>query len=232
MLPAEIAGLVAGPASLGGAFLHAYPAADRMFTFTPARQQEARAFQFSLTRREVQRGETLSGASLRVGPVVDQHPDHVRMMFRRGPHQRRLMLQRLLRVHVGPGGNQQPHARRSLPVPAQVMIGVSPVAIAVFGLAPAFSSRSTSAAFPLVHASDSGVMRRSLAAFTSAPARINRSAISRSFQWAAQSSAVAPSSDRTLTSAPLSEQGTDGRRRLDSWPPRPGEGRRWRPRRP
>ena len=44
----------------------------------------------------------------------------------------------------------------ALPVPAHVMSGVSPVAIGVFGFAPALSSRSTSAALALVHASDSG----------------------------------------------------------------------------
>jgi hypothetical protein len=43
-----------------------------------------------------------------------------------------------------------------LPVAEQVMIGVSPVAIAVFGLAPAFSNRSTSTGLALVHAADSG----------------------------------------------------------------------------
>ena len=48
----------------------------------------------------------------------------------------------------------------ALPVPAHVMIGVSPVAIAVFGFAPALSSRSTSAAFALVHASDNGVVAK------------------------------------------------------------------------
>ena len=90
----------------------------------------------------------------------------------------------------------------ALPVPAHVMSGVSPVAIAVFGFAPAFSRRSTMAALAFVHASDNGVVRRSLAASTCAPARMRRSAVSRSFQCAAQSSAVDPSSARTLGSAP------------------------------
>ena len=81
------------------------------------------------------------------------------------------------------------------------MSGVSPVAIGVLGLAPAFRSSSTSGALPLVQASDSGVMRKSFAAFASAPARISRSAVATSFQCAAHSSAVEPSSDRTFTSA-------------------------------
>ena len=48
----------------------------------------------------------------------------------------------------------------ALPVFAQVISGVSPVAMGVFGLAPDFSSDRTSAEFPLVQASDSGVIAK------------------------------------------------------------------------
>src|SRR3974390_2442826 len=89
----------------------------------------------------------------------------------------------------------------ALPVFAQVRSGVSPVAIAVFGLAPDFRSNRTSAAFPLVHASDTGVIRQSFAALAPPPAPTSRPAVSRSFQWADHSSAVEPSPERTLTSA-------------------------------
>ena len=44
-----------------------------------------------------------------------------------------------------------------LPVRAAVISGVSPSGEAVFGLAPAFKSSSTSFALALVHANDSAV---------------------------------------------------------------------------
>src|SRR6516225_6591091 len=86
----------------------------------------------------------------------------------------------------------------ALPARAQVMSGVSPVAVAVFGLAPDFRSSRTSAELALVQASDNGVMRKSLAVLASAPASSSRSAVSRFFQCADQSSAVEPSLDRAF----------------------------------
>ena len=97
----------------------------------------------------------------------------------------------------------------ALPLLAHVMTGVSPVAIGVLGLAPAFRSSSTSGALPLVHACDSGVMRKSFAAFASAPARISRSAATTSFQCAAHRSAVEPSSARAFDVGVLVQQRTD-----------------------
>ena len=127
-----------------------------------------------------------------VGAMVDQQLDHVGMVLGCRPHQRRLTLRRLLRRSPSAPRAMRLRTAPALPVPAHVMIGVSPVAIGVFGFAPAFRRRSTMAALAFVHASDNGVVRRSLAASTSAPARMRRSAVSRSFQCAAQSSAVAP----------------------------------------
>ena len=78
------------------------------------------------------------------------------------------------------------------------MIGVSPVAMGVFGFAP--TQKALNQCRVAVRARER--QRRyaeSLAAFTSAPARIRSSAVSRSFQCAAQSSAVAPSEDSALT---------------------------------
>ncbi len=74
------------------------------------------------------------------------------------------------------------------------------MAIAVFGLAPDFRSDRTNTEFPLVQASDSGVILKSFAAFASAPAPNSRFAVSKSFQCASQSSAVEPSLARALTS--------------------------------
>ena len=56
------------------------------------------------------------------------------------------------------------------------------------------------AALPFVHASESGVTPKSLVTSTWARARISRSAVSRSSQWAAQCSAVAPSGCARFTS--------------------------------
>src|SRR5271168_3946235 len=89
----------------------------------------------------------------------------------------------------------------TLPVFAHVISGVSPVAIAVFGFAPDFRSRRTNGALALVQAWESGVIPKSFATLASAPARSRRSAVSKSFQWAAQSRAVDPSVDLVLTSA-------------------------------
>ena len=50
----------------------------------------------------------------------------------------------------------------------------------MLGLAPASSSRFTSARLPLRLAAQSGVTPRSFAAFTFAPPRISRSAFARS----------------------------------------------------
>src|ERR1019366_7040935 len=88
----------------------------------------------------------------------------------------------------------------ALPLFAQVMRGVSPVAMAVLGLAPFLRRRRTRGAPALVQASESGVMPKSLVALGSAPLWSRRSAGSGSFQWASQRRAVEPSPERALTS--------------------------------
>jgi hypothetical protein len=60
------------------------------------------------------------------------------------------------------------------------MSGVSPASSAMFGFAPASRSFFTIAPLPFWLAVQSGVAPRSFVAFTLAPARINRSALSRS----------------------------------------------------
>jgi len=80
------------------------------------------------------------------------------------------------------------------PVRAAIINAVSPAAErAAFGSAPALSSRSTTRALPLVHASDSGVILYRVAAFTSAPAASSISTSATSSRWTAQCSAVEPS---------------------------------------
>src|SRR5207248_225335 len=66
--------------------------------------------------------------------------------------------------------------------------------------APARTNLSTIAALALLHASQRGVTPKSFLEFTFAPARMRRSALSRSFQCAAQVSAVAPSACGIFTS--------------------------------
>src|ERR1041384_8103111 len=87
------------------------------------------------------------------------------------------------------------------PVHEQVISAVSPVGSVTPAFAPAANSFSTIGALESVQARDSGVTPYSLAALTFAPDRINRSAISKSFQCAAQCSTVAPSACVELTSA-------------------------------
>src|SRR5271154_4753706 len=89
----------------------------------------------------------------------------------------------------------------ALPLLAQVISGVSPVATGVFGLALDFKSARTNAEFPLMQASDNGVVLKSVAVLASAPAASSRLAVSNSFQCASQSSAVEPSLARELMSA-------------------------------
>ena len=91
------------------------------------------------------------------------------------------------------------------------MSGVSPVAIRVFGFAPALSRSSTSAALPFVQARDSGVMPKSFARLASARARISRSAVATSFQCAAHRSAVDPSSASDVHVGLAREQRADSR---------------------
>ena len=117
----------------------------------------------------MERREALLCARLEICPVLDEHLYHLRMMLRGRPHQRGLLRDRLFRVYVSAGGQQHPD-RVGTAGPAQVIIGVSPVAIAVLALAPPFSSLSTSGALPFVHARDNGVTRRSFA--TSHPLRL------------------------------------------------------------
>ena len=64
----------------------------------------------------------------------------------------------------------------ALPVREHVMSGVSPVACARFGSAPASARIDTIFALALVQASESGVTLLSFTAFTRAPARINKEA--------------------------------------------------------
>ena len=91
--------------------------------------------------------------ALTSAPGLDQRLDHVGVVLGSRPHQRGLTAQRLLRVDVGAVG-QQRLDRRDSPVRAAVISAVSPSGSAVFGSAPAVSSRSMMAALPLMHASD------------------------------------------------------------------------------
>ena len=118
-------------------------------------------------------------ARVHVGAVREQHLDDVRMLLRDGPHQRRLAA-RAARVDVGALREQLlddvgvarargDHQRRLAGEQRQRSDS-----------APACSSRRTIAALPFRLAVQSGVAPRSLAALTLAPARISRSALSRS----------------------------------------------------
>ena len=118
-------------------------------------------------------------AGLNIRAVRQQHLHHFGMLLRYRPHQRRLAA-RAVRVHVRALGKQlfddlgiarpRGHHQRRLARPAAP----------AFGFAPASSSLRTMAALPFWLAAQSGVTPRSLAAFTLAPARISRSALSRS----------------------------------------------------
>src|SRR5262245_10674476 len=89
-----------------------------------------------------------------------------------------------------------------LPVRAAIISGVSPNFVSgAFGSAPALMSFSIISALPLVAASWSGVAPARVTADTFAPARISRSAVSRSSQRTAQWRAVVPSTCAALTSA-------------------------------
>jgi hypothetical protein len=70
----------------------------------------------------------------------------------------------------------------TLPPRAAVISGVSPERSAAFGFARARNSTSTMAVFSFSQADQRGVTPRSVAAFTAAPARISRLAVSASFQ--------------------------------------------------
>src|SRR5258708_2487999 len=90
----------------------------------------------------------------------------------------------------------------ALPEAAASMRAVVPLVFTEFAFAPALSSVSITAAFPLVQAMNSGVMAPSrVAAFTFAPAASKVFTISRSSLYAAQCSAVAPSPWAAFTSA-------------------------------
>src|SRR5262245_24389270 len=89
-----------------------------------------------------------------------------------------------------------------LPLRAAIISGVSPYFVSgAFASAPALMSFSIIAALPLVAASCSGVAPARVADETFAPARISRSAVSRSSQRTAQWRAVVPSTCAALTLA-------------------------------
>ena len=73
---------------------------------TPGGQQQPRRFEIAFARGEMQRAESFFRARLQIGPVLDEQLHDVGMAFRRRPHQRRLVLRRLLRVHVRAARNQ------------------------------------------------------------------------------------------------------------------------------
>ena len=98
-----------------------------------------------------------------------------------------------------------------LPVRDAIISAVSPYGVSgAFGSAPALMSLSTIAALPFSAASCIGVAPARFAADTLAPARISRSAISRSSARTAQWSAVVPSICGALTSAFRCSSGADG----------------------
>ena len=80
------------------------------------------------------------------------------------------------------------------------MSEVTPDSDAASGFAPALSSLSTIVVFPLAQARKRGVIFRSLAALTLAPAFSNTSTIEASSRYTAQCKAVAPSPSGALTS--------------------------------
>ena len=117
--------------------------------------------------------------------MFQQEPHHIRMFLRYGPHQRRLFSEILFRVDIGSVGEQCPDgggASRSRAGHQRSYAGGS----SRVGFAPATSNLSIIAALPLAQASESGVTPRSSAAFALPPAAINRAAVSKSSQWAAQ----------------------------------------------
>jgi hypothetical protein len=87
--------------------------------------------------------------SLQIGVCLDERFHNGRVMFRRGPHQRRLVLRRLLRINRCVAGDQHADSVR-IPALGASLTGVSPVPINVL-TAPAFGSASTNAAF-VMHA--------------------------------------------------------------------------------
>ena len=110
------------------------------------------------------------GPRVDVGAAGDQHLDHRRVLLRDGPHQRRLAARRA-RVRGRRPSRRADRRPRRCPVRAATISGVSPARSALFGSAPACSSRRVIAALPFWAASQSGVAPRSFAALASAPAR-------------------------------------------------------------
>ena len=116
-------------------------------------------------------------ARLDVGAGREQHLDHLGMLLRHRPHERRLASRRAC-VHVGTASEQllEPRPRSpSGPRPSPAFRHAA--ASHSDWLRPPAAVR-TIAGLPLTLAVQSGVAPRSLAAFTLAPARISRSALS------------------------------------------------------
>src|SRR5262249_33047075 len=137
-------------------------------------QEDSNRFQVAGARRKGQRGKSRFRMRLEIRFRLDERLKHLLVSFRGGPHQRRLMMRRLRGVY---GGAPRAQAASAAPAVAQVINGVSPVAMGASGFASTSRSRLTNAALPLVHACERGVMRRSLAAFGSAPARTSSSPV-------------------------------------------------------
>ena len=81
----------------------------------------------------------------------NQYSNHVWVMFRCGPHQRRLVLCGSFAFNSA-SPTISIRTASALPLRAQVMIGGTPVATRMLGLTPDLRSKSTNAALPLVHA--------------------------------------------------------------------------------
>ena len=70
-------------------------------------QERSNRFQVAGARGKVQRGKSQFRMRLEIRPRLDERLKHLRMLFRGGPHQRRLMLRRLFGVHVGATNEQR-----------------------------------------------------------------------------------------------------------------------------
>ena len=177
------------------------PHASASFTFAPAATSKLRRIQIAHARRKHQRGlapvrDRLVvreiavrrnrhhvgpdiGLQVEIGVVRQQHLHHFGMLLRYGPHQRRLAARavririRALREQlfddVGIARARSHHHRRFA---RQQRAGSD--------WRPLPAASSTMAELPFSLAGHSGVTPRSVAAFTLAPARISRSALSRS----------------------------------------------------
>ncbi len=151
-----------------------------MFTSTPAASSNRVDARSPSPRGEVQRGESQRGLRRQVGACLDERAGRRRHDVRRRPTSARsdsaTAPSRSRRRRAQAAGAR----RRRLPLLAHVISGVSPVAIGVFGLAPAFEQQARRArrcrwCRPATAASCGSRSPRS----ASAPARTSRSAVSR-----------------------------------------------------